>query len=234
MPAYNYTVNVQPSNGKTLISILVVDTILLCGNNQWNILSPYANYAPNFTNATQAALAALYFKDIETKLKAFNATGVPYILVTGHYPVYSVAEHGSTQCLVNNLMPLLHKYKVSAYFSGHDHNLQHISYTNPNYSSTVEYFVSGANALNAYSQANIGSIPSGSLKFQWPSSSDSTLTVDSNGGLLMIQATTTSMTVNFVQAYQCIKYCKVFGINIPCGLTYCSNIMYSKVINPRS
>jgi tartrate-resistant acid phosphatase type 5 len=48
----------------------------------------------------------------------------PYLLVNGHYPVYSVAEHGPTQCLIDHLRPLLHQYHATAYICGHDHNLQ--------------------------------------------------------------------------------------------------------------
>jgi len=48
----------------------------------------------------------------------------PYLIVSGHYPVYSVSSHGPTKCLVNDLLPLLHQYRATAYMCGHDHNLQ--------------------------------------------------------------------------------------------------------------
>ncbi len=38
--------------------------------------------------------------------------------------MYSTFEHGQTDCLIRRLKLLLHKYKVNAYMSGHDHSLQ--------------------------------------------------------------------------------------------------------------
>lgn len=61
--------------------------------------------------------------------------------VVGHHPVYSGSpKHGNTPELIATLKPLMEKYKVDAYFCGHDHDLQHLKEAN----GTVDYFVSGA------------------------------------------------------------------------------------------
>ena len=43
---------------------------------------------------------------LETQLSASTAK---YLIVAGHYPVYSVCEHGSSSTLITNLKPLLEK-----------------------------------------------------------------------------------------------------------------------------
>jgi tartrate-resistant acid phosphatase type 5 len=149
MPNYNYTVDVMTSSGKKkLISIVMIDTIKLCGNTDFSI-NPFSSVddkMPRFSSVRERMMANLHLIDLENKLKTISSSNPTYILVGGHFPVYSVASHGSTQCLIDNLMPLLHKYRVSAYLSGHDHNLQHISHTYLN--ATVEYLVTGANSVN--------------------------------------------------------------------------------------
>jgi tartrate-resistant acid phosphatase type 5 len=196
MPNYNYTVDVMTSNGKkNLISIVMIDTIKLCGNTFFS-MNPFSKddtSTPHFMSKEDQNLASMYLVNFENKLKAANSSGVPYIIVGGHFPVYSVAEHGSTQCLVQNVMPLLHKYKVSAYLSGHDHNLQHISYTN--LGSTVEYIVAGANSWNANSMQNLNTVPNLSLKFRWPENTELVY-----GGFLLVEAGQFKMNVNFVKA----------------------------------
>ena len=44
-------------------------------------------------------------------------------IVFGHYPIYSNGPHGDTTELHKNLLPLLKKYGVHLYLSGHDHNI---------------------------------------------------------------------------------------------------------------
>jgi phosphodiesterase/alkaline phosphatase D-like protein len=41
-----------------------------------------------------------------------------YIIVGGHFPVYSVCEHGNNDKLIANLKPLMERYGVQAYMCG--------------------------------------------------------------------------------------------------------------------
>lgn len=161
MPDFNYTVNVKINNGtKTLIRILMIDTIKLCGNAGYD----EDEKKPIFYSKEDEIISKQYFEDIENNLKRLNNTYIPYVFVAGHFPVWSIAEHGPTQCLVEKLRPMLHKYKVSAYLAGHDHNMQFIEDTYLN--STVDYVVSGACNFNHRSYNHLNDIPKGSLKFQ--------------------------------------------------------------------
>ena len=62
--------------------------------------------------------------------------------------MWSIAEHGPTDTLVKNLKPMLEQYGVTAYFCGHDHNMQHLN------DSGVQYYVTGAGHLVDPSQAH--------------------------------------------------------------------------------
>ena len=56
--------------------------------------------------------------------KSLAASTADYIIVGGHYPVWSIGNHGPTSQLIEQLKPLLEKYNVNAYICGHDHNMQ--------------------------------------------------------------------------------------------------------------
>lgn len=42
-----------------------------------------------------------------------------WLFVAGHYPVYSAGPHGNSKVLGEKLKPMLDKYQVDAYLSGH-------------------------------------------------------------------------------------------------------------------
>lgn len=180
--------DVAIENGQqTLISIMMIDTVIMCGN------SPYEGPGqPKYETYEAERLGSDYFYDFEKRLAAVAATNVPYILVSGHFPVWSISEHGPTQCLVDRLRPLLHKYGVSAFLCGHDHNLQHIQDTYLGH--TVDYIVSGASNFIDDNTTHINSIPAGSLRFHW---ADKTKVV--NGGFAVAHTSRKNMTLTFYE-----------------------------------
>lgn len=124
----------KPAN----IKFLFIDTVLMCGNTEHE---HGMSHQPLHESEDAQLAGEDYFKDLEAELKSINENeNVDYLFVAGHFPVWSIAEHGPTKCLVSKLRPLLHKYKVTAYLSGHDHNLQHIQDSYLGISSWWLYF----------------------------------------------------------------------------------------------
>ena len=89
--------------------------------------------------------------ELESKLLAASEDpSVAWIIVVGHYPVFSNGHqhpgHDGGAAMRKLILPMLIKYGVDAYISGHDHTLQHI----------------GASGVHFIVSAN-GCDPSGSL-----------------------------------------------------------------------
>ena len=98
------------NNGtQDLIHVLMLDTVLLCGNTA----SDFGLFGSQYETRYNDTISNYYFENIEKKLKQISNTPVPYIIVAGHYPVWSIGIHGPSECLVQKLRPLLHKYRVS-------------------------------------------------------------------------------------------------------------------------
>ncbi|CAC5401100.1 ACP5 [Mytilus coruscus] len=132
----------------------------------------------------------------------FSIVAGHYLLVAGHYPVYSIAEHGPTDCLIDKLLPTLQKYKITAYLSGHDHNLQHLLVTRPGLK--MNFFVSGGANFADKSNKHKNKVPDKSSKFFWAEESQ-------HGGFAYVEALTTNMTWTFVNGesknlYQYVLY----------------------------
>ena len=135
------------------VQLVMIDTVILCG-----LTVPHANGQPiPPTEDTPIPPAAAQWAWIKQTLAASTAD---VLIVSGHYPVFSVAEHGSTACLVSELQPLLVAHKAALYISGHDHNLQWIDDE-----TGVGYFHSGAGHEVDTSQAHASTVPKGAAKF---------------------------------------------------------------------
>ncbi|XP_078620698.1 tartrate-resistant acid phosphatase type 5-like [Branchiostoma floridae x Branchiostoma japonicum] len=178
-PSLYYSLNYTVPGTNTTVTIIQYDSITLCGNTddfEGGLLGGPENL--------QVATTQLEW--LEQQLKA---TKSDYVIVTAHYPVWSAAEHGPTKCLVQQVKPLLERYGVTAYFSGHDHNLQHLKEDN----SDVEYFVIGCANFIDTSQKHKESVPKDSLKFIWAEDKG-------RGGFAQVQVTEEDLTFTFLES----------------------------------
>lgn len=154
-PDYWYSKQWEIAKGSnSTLKIVLIDTILLCGNTGYDeeLLQP--------TGPANDDVAESQWKWLESQLYHSKDE---YLVVGGHFPVWSIAEHGPTKCLVDRLLPMLEKYNVNAYLCGHDHNLQHIKESRSN----VHYFVIGAANFIKDEKTHSESIPERSLQFYW-------------------------------------------------------------------
>ncbi|GMS91115.1 hypothetical protein PENTCL1PPCAC_13290, partial [Pristionchus entomophagus] len=131
--------------GNTTVEFVMLDTIELCGNsvdvqsgNAWDVLNDLIKKWWNNETGMKPRDAKKAEEQWSWLEQTLNQSRADYLFVAGHYPVYSVSSHGPTQCLVDRLVPLLKKHRLTAYLAGHDHSLQHLA------SDGVTYIVSGA------------------------------------------------------------------------------------------
>lgn len=176
-PSYYYELNFHiPNTGKTL-TIIMLDTVMLCGNSD-----DFTDEKPRGPLNEVDANRQLTW--LEERLALSKAD---FLLVAGHYPVWSVSEHGPTQCLLQSLYPLLNKYNATAYLCGHDHNLQYIE------ESGIGYVVSGAGNFLDPDVRHWNNVPKGSVKFFTGQAS-------TMGGFVHAEVTKDKMTVTYFQA----------------------------------
>ncbi|GAV59389.1 Metallophos domain-containing protein [Cephalotus follicularis] len=90
----------------------------------WRGVSPRDDYLANL------------LKDVNSALKKSTAT---WKIVVGHHTIRSAGNHGVTQELEMQLLPVLEDNNVDIYINGHDHCLQHIISTD----SLIQFLTSG-------------------------------------------------------------------------------------------
>ncbi|XP_006012648.1 tartrate-resistant acid phosphatase type 5a [Latimeria chalumnae] len=178
-PNYYYDLNFKVPHTNVSVTILMIDTIMLCGNSD-----DFQSEQPERPLSMSAANSQL--KWLKEKLAKSRAD---YLLVAGHYPVWSISRHGPTLCLVQYLQPLLNKYRATAYFCGHDHNLQYLEEEE----FGVGYVLSGAGNFMQHSTKHKHAVPEDSLKFYYAESS-------SLGGFAHVEINAKEMAVTFIEA----------------------------------
>lgn len=117
--------------GGAVMTILYIDTCLL---------DPYQKDTSAILDEKNwENRKSIHLQWIDEQLEKYTASS-QWVLVAGHYPIYSIGEHGDDNILVRDLLPLLLKHKVHAYLNGHDHMHQHI------YKDGLHHITSGNSA----------------------------------------------------------------------------------------
>jgi hypothetical protein len=181
--------SVRPTKQQPLLEIVYIDTL---------VMAPREDAATRFggRHYVSPEEAERYLAEVEAMLAASTAE---WLVVAGHYTVYSVADHGDTPYLVKHLAPLLRKYGVIAYFNGHDHVLQHIEHDG------VSYFTSGHGTHS-------DNFPLGSYNARLSGDAVEGYRYSGNGpGFAAVQVTKSTMTVQFIDKTGGVMYTTVFS-----------------------
>ncbi|XP_067846062.1 tartrate-resistant acid phosphatase type 5b [Heptranchias perlo] len=181
-PNLYYELNFKIPNTNVSVTIVMIDTVLICGNT-------YQVNQPKGPENPQLAQEQLQW--IQEKLANSRSD---YLIVAGHYPVWSIGQHGPTPCLVDQLRPLLKKYNVTAYISGHDHSLQFIRE-----GEGIAYIVSGSGSFVDRSTVHKKKVPREWLHFY-------NSEISALGGFILIQITAEQMFASYRQPHGMVVF----------------------------
>ncbi|XP_058890139.1 tartrate-resistant acid phosphatase type 5-like [Acipenser ruthenus] len=143
-PDFYFDLKYKIPNSNVTVSVLMTDTVLLCGNTNHEVhpkgpedaavcqafpidsgktgefQCPLSHVEFHSSRSTGHPHDPAFYRhrisqhapDVEMVL-GFVLT--EFLIVAGHYPVWSIGHHGPTHCLVEQLRPLLKKYNVTVY-----------------------------------------------------------------------------------------------------------------------
>ncbi|XP_069460307.1 tartrate-resistant acid phosphatase type 5 [Ambystoma mexicanum] len=177
-PDYYYDLKFTIPSTNVSVGVLMIDTVTLCGNSD-----DFQSQQPEKPLNQEVAT-----RQLDWLRKKMAESQDDYLLVAGHYPVWSVAEHGPTHCLVKHLRPMLKKYNATAYLCGHDHNLQYLQDD-----SGIGYVVSGAGNFMEHSLKHKDKVPEGFLRFYYAQGT-------SMGGFAYVEINPDEMAITYIQA----------------------------------
>ena len=100
--------------------------------NSYHIFIDTVKIYPELYDSTRSLYSYNDVKDslmrLEEMLIHANNLKSRWIFVYGHYHIFSNGYYGNYNIMIERIFPLLKKYKVSVYFSGHDHTFQLFKY----------------------------------------------------------------------------------------------------------
>jgi len=116
-----------------------------------------------------------------------------YLIVSGHHPIFSAAEHGSQQFMVDQILPVMEKYGAQLYINGHDHQLQYI--TKPN---GIGFITTGGATLPNPSRAGLLGLRQygAESQFYWAKPFEI-----NGGGYTQYVARSTGLEISFIDAH---------------------------------
>ena len=166
-PSYYYTKTFSIPNTTYTLEIIQLDTVILCGASVDTLeYCTRHNLIPNSYNCSLTPIGPNNIKGAQDEWRWLNQTlsssTADFVIVSGHYPVWSIAEHGPTALLVDKLRPLLWEYGVQLYMNGHDHTMEYIEEVDH---SSVGYVTTGAAHVCDGSTSHIHDVPKGSLLY---------------------------------------------------------------------
>ncbi len=106
-------------------SPLMGSLVPVAGRNRWKATAGGVLFI-GIDGALDWSASSENLKWIETALKASRES---YIFVCSHYPPWSSGAHGATHARTsmearNNILPLMKKYRATAFIGGHDHDYE--------------------------------------------------------------------------------------------------------------
>jgi tartrate-resistant acid phosphatase type 5 len=130
LPANDY-IKTFPLPDGGYIAIVFIDTVTL---------APSECDSCSYQNASDGKALAEQYSKIEGMLSSVTTSdnAATWLLMVGHYPIFSAGSHGDSEEMVSTIQPLITKYGVHAYFCGHDHISEHLMHEGSH------YFVAGA------------------------------------------------------------------------------------------
>lgn len=188
-PSTNYTkIFTIPGQGGATVQIVFIDSTTLAPS-----INKCCNENGGVSQDEQKRRIVNQLRHINdmlnTTLVGENGTSYrpTWVLVAGHYPIFSAGPNGDSLELQTYLLPLLQHYRVHAYLCGHDHISEHLQYND------MEFFVAGAGSMT--DQLGGGS---NLAKLRWSGTSYS--------AFAYVDATPTSLTVGYVDINGTLKY----------------------------